>query len=987
MNLLKTENDIRWGPQGKQVFKRTYSRIKEDGANENWLETVTRVVDGNLGLVGSEFHLDYEREKLIDLIYTFRAIPAGRHLWTSGVKGRQFVRNCHRSGWSSKLSEHFTFLFDELMKGGGVGANYSQEYLLKAQPIQGKVKVKFRLSEMHNDFRKISNEITLNDTTNGSNVNYWTVADTREGWVDALGFLIDSFTNDDEQIIVFDLSKVRAHGEIIRGFGGTASGPGPLAHALIKVTDVLNNVTTEHLTPIEAMSIDHAIAQCVVAGNIRRSARMSILHWEDPFIFDFIDCKRDHSDHWTTNISVEVDDRFFSALNNDDSHAVDVFNRVTEAMLHNGEPGFYNSSKASEGELRDVRASNPCFHPDTKIAVADGRGAVSIEELAEVGKDVPVYSMNPETGKVEIKWGRNPRLTGENMDMVEIEFNDGSTLRVTPDHKFYLLNGEERRADELQMNDSLPAFTKRQEPIKSGGLLYWRVRCDVNDPKKDQIYEHRDNPEARDAISHRRIMGALERHLREADGSDLETFVDNDVLYVKKRCEQCSSEFTAKWSKRERAYCTITCVSNAQADSLKRKAGVRRAYNNKARINLGKQIDTYNSLSVSLGRTPWKVEWERECRNQDISVRFQKETSNPYILSGYRELQEVAEESNHRVVRVTPVENSDVYNITVDDFHTVGIITREEEKSLHGIYAPQCGEITLEEGESCNLGHVNLSAYGDDYLGALEAFSLMSRFLIRATFATLTNEKQAEVEARNRRIGVGFFGFQEWLAELGIKYSEASSNLKVAELLASFKNEVIESSNDYADQLNIPRPIKHTTVAPTGTIAKLPGTTEGAHPVYSRFYERRVRYAANDPRLDEFIADHEIEDCVYSPNTKVVVFHTKDTILDKVDPEIVEQSNEISVYDMLATQAVIQEHYADNAVSFTVNVDPALPLDDLREAMLTYLPNLKGTTIMPDASRPQSPYTRITKEQWEIATDHEVGQGFDECASGSCPIK
>ena len=210
----------------------------------------------------------------------------------------------------------------------------------------------------------------------------------------------------------------------------------------------------------------------------------------------------------------------------------------------------------------------------------------------------------------------------------------------------------------------------------------------------------------------------------------------------------------------------------------------------------------------------------------------------------------------------------------------------------------------------------------------------------------------------------------------------------VADLLKGFKEQVIESSDNYAIELGIPKPIKHTTVAPTGTIAKLPGTTEGAHPVYSRYYERRVRYAASDPKLAELAKDHEIEDCIYSADTKVVVFHTKDTILNKVDPDLIEQSDEIDISDMLATQALIQEHYADNAVSFTANVNPELPLEDLREAVREYLPRLKGTTIMPDASRPQSPYTRITQEQWEAATDQEVGQGFDECASGgACPIK
>jgi ribonucleoside-triphosphate reductase (thioredoxin) len=187
--------------------------------------------------------------------------------------------------------------------------------------------------------------------------------------------------------------------------------------------------------------------------------------------------------------------------------------------------------------------------------------------------------------------------------------------------------------------------------------------------------------------------------------------------------------------------------------------------------------------------------------------------------------------------------------------------------------------------------------------------------------------------------------------------------------------------------VGIPAPIKTTTVAPTGTIAKLPGTTEGLHPVYARYYERRVRYAASDPMLEDLAALHPVEDCIYSPDTKVVVYNVRDAILDRVPAALVEQADEIQVADMLAVQRLVQTAYADNAVSFTVNVHPDLDLEELREALRLHLPFLKGTTVMPDASRPQSPYTRITEDAYYASALGEVGQSFDECASGACPVK
>lgn len=649
-----------WGPNGHDVYDRTYSRLKPDGSKETWEETVRRVVDGNLALVPERFIETGEAEELFELIYSMSAIPAGRHLWVTGVEGRQFNRNCHRAGWGPSLSDHFTFTFSELMKGGGVGANYSSEYLEALPPVRSSVDLILTCSPDHPDFAEFVDLLDWEQMSILDQLDrrYFRVPDTREGWVEALGILIDAFTAEHSSALVIDVTDVRPRGSLLRSFGGVASGPGPLLQSLDEIHRILSSVDGA-VSPLQAMEIDHALASCVVAGNVRRSARMSILYWNDRFIFDFIDCKADPGAHWSTNISVEVDEDFFSALEASDPHAVAVFEAVTAGMLRNGEPGFYNSALASVGEEGDVRATNPC------------------------------------------------------------------------------------------------------------------------------------------------------------------------------------------------------------------------------------------------------------------------------------------------------------------------------------------GEITLEPWESCNLGHVNLAAFRPGrHHDALRAFRLMARFLLRATFADLTDERQAEVEARNRRIGVGIFGFQEWASDRGFSYSNSWKSEELALLLEDYQDEVNVAAEKYAVELGIPAPVKTTTVAPTGTIAKLPGTTEGIHPIYARFFERRIRYAATDKKLIELEARGlDIEDCIYSAGTKVVVHHVADPMILRAHSAEVEQADEISLGDMLAVQRMVQKHYANNAVSFTANVSPDLDIEELRSALRTYLPDLKGTTLMPDASRPQSPYTRITERQYIEATDHQIGQSEMDCSTGACPIR
>ncbi|WND35482.1 hypothetical protein RI578_14790 [Streptomyces sp. BB1-1-1] len=83
---------------------------------------------------------------------------------------------------------------------------------------------------------------------------------------------------------------------------------------------------------------------------------------------------------------------------------------------------------------------------------------------------------------------------------------------------------------------------------------------------------------------------------------------------------------------------------------------------------------------------------------------------------------------------------------------------------------------------------------------------------------------------------------------------------------------------------------------------------------------------------------------------------TKDKLVAKiealgVDPKIVRSQDTLSLDQLLAFQALYQNEYADNAVSFTANVPEGLNADEVAETIRRWLPDLKGTTIMVDGTR------------------------------------
>ena len=679
-------NDIPFGPTGQVVYDRTYSRTKPDGTKETWPETVRRVVDGNLALVHGTDTDSWpvealrERARLVHYMDRFAIIPAGRHLWASGVKGRQYLFNCHVAGWGERLSEHFEFSALRLFEGGGVGANYSTKHIAKYGYPRRQLDVHIVCDPGHADIDELRPLLSTEFVSDWAGA--YLVEDSREGWSAALVDLIDTFMTDGEvkhADRVYDVSVIRPSGSRLKSSGGTASGPAPFARMMQEVARVLSYARqVGELRPLHVMEIDHAIAEAVVSGGNRRSARMAIVHWNDDHIRDFINCKQDTGKHWTTNISVEVDQEFFDELDKEGSWAQAVHEHVSGAMLKNGEPGYWNSTLSQQDEIGEVQATNPC------------------------------------------------------------------------------------------------------------------------------------------------------------------------------------------------------------------------------------------------------------------------------------------------------------------------------------------GEIALEAWENCNLGHVNLDAFAPEQMGVYvdrealkEAHTLMTRFLIRATYGDVNDPKQAVALARNRRIGVGHFGVQGFFAKMGIPYSQIPEQPRITKLLDTLYHVVRQAASEYAFELRIPEPVKVTAVAPTGTIAKLPGVSEGIHPIYARHFERRVRFSMRDDDQFEQVAAFQaqgflVEDDIYDQSgmTKVVVFPTEDILVEQVRamgwPDlVVESADELSVTQMLAVQRLYQTHWADNAVSYTVNIKPGIINESgLADILREYLPTLKGTTVMVDESRPQAPYTRITEDQYRRAAAKTVEDSTDEsCSSGACPVR
>ena len=334
---------------GELVYMRTYSRIKKDGSNEYWWETVKRVVEGTYSmqmqwietyqLGWNPWQAQKSAQEMYDRIFYMKFLPPGRGLWAMGTviteKKGMFaaLNNCAFVSTSTLKDDHakpFCFLMDASMLGVGVGFD-----------------------------TKGAGQLDVKGPNNNRAIETFIIPDTREGWIESVKLLIESYFLG-TQSVKFDYSKVRPAGVPIKGFGGISSGPEPLEEAHETIRKALDYNTGTPITVTTIVDIMNILGKCVVAGNVRRTAEIV---FGDPNNAEYLDLKNykvnpDRERYgWTSNNSV------FAGLGMD-------YNDICERIQINGEPGFaWLDNMRSYGRMcekpngYDIRAAggNPCL--------------------------------------------------------------------------------------------------------------------------------------------------------------------------------------------------------------------------------------------------------------------------------------------------------------------------------------------------------------------------------------------------------------------------------------------------------------------------------------------------------------------------------------------------------------------------------------------------------------------------------------------------
>lgn len=259
---MRSTVDTPWSSTGYIVFKRTYARPLPDKLDqtEEWLDTVERVITATDTQLNVGF-TEAEKVRLRNYMLQLKGTVAGRFLWQLGTTtvdrlGLPSLQNCAAACVDQPVRP-FTWAFEMLMLGCGVGVNIQREYVYKIPPVREDYVGPTHADDSGADF---------------------IVPDSREGWVRLLRYVMeDAFgLKDLESGFTYSTQLVRRKGLPIKGFGGVASGPDELVKGVESIKGVLAARAGKQLRPIDCLDIINIIGQIVVSGNVRRSAILAI---------------------------------------------------------------------------------------------------------------------------------------------------------------------------------------------------------------------------------------------------------------------------------------------------------------------------------------------------------------------------------------------------------------------------------------------------------------------------------------------------------------------------------------------------------------------------------------------------------------------------------------------------------------------------------------------------------------------------------------
>ncbi|HLV04414.1 ribonucleoside-triphosphate reductase, adenosylcobalamin-dependent [uncultured Georgenia sp.] len=281
-----------------------------------------------------------------------------------------------------------------------------------------------------------------------------------------------------------------------------------------------------------------------------------------------------------------------------------------------------------------------------------------------------------------------------------------------------------------------------------------------------------------------------------------------------------------------------------------------------------------------------------------------------------------------------------------------------------------CAEQPLESFECCTLveTYPSRAESKEDLLATLKVAFLYGKIV---TLLPTHWERTNAVMQRNRRVGTSMSGIADFVDNHGTEV--------MAEWMDEGYRTIQQWDTELSEMLAVRESIRTTTVKPSGTVSIVAGVSPGVHwAPGGTYFNRAIRFRNEDPLVTLFrAAGYRVEPASEDPTgTSVIFFPIKSAAR--------RSEKEVSLREKAELAALAQKYWSDNSVSVTLSFDPETEGDQIGDILKDFTGRLKTASFLPQGNfvYPQMPYTQITAEEYEAASQRLLPAYLDAIYDG-----
>lgn len=288
-----------------------------------------------------------------------------------------------------------------------------------------------------------------------------------------------------------------------------------------------------------------------------------------------------------------------------------------------------------------------------------------------------------------------------------------------------------------------------------------------------------------------------------------------------------------------------------------------------------------------------------------------------------------------------------------------------------------CGEQPLYPFDACNLGSIFLTYFVKNGKVDWDGLKEISRQSVRFLDNVIEVNPYPLEQIRNtvfgiRRIGLGIGGWADMLLELGIPYDSEEALTLAEKVMKTINDEAVAETQRLAKVRGAfpmfagsiykdGKPRRNstvTTIAPTGTISIIAGSSSGCEPLFAIAFQHIVKDKHLDrkmtfvnPKFEEVLKNENLWSQELMDKIGEVGIVRGLTELPEKIRQVFGTAQEITPTWHIRTQAAFQK-YTENAVSKTINMDNSVTPEDIKKAYLeAWDTGCKGITVFRDGCK------------------------------------